>query len=63
MITINSIIGNVKDAEFVDKYEQLSKINSCEIVKIQRSESQRVRMRKTSDKGTDIAFTLPRNSD
>ena len=59
MITINSILGNVKDAEFADKYEQLSKINSCEVIRIQRSESQRVRMRKTSDKGTDIAFTLP----
>jgi urease accessory protein len=59
MITINSILGNVKDAEFADKYEQLSRINSCEVIRIQRSESQRVRMRKTSDKGTDIAFTLP----
>lgn len=59
MITINSILGNVKDVEFADKYEQLSRINSCEVIRIQRSESQRVRMRKTSDKGTDIAFTLP----
>lgn len=59
MITINSILGNIKDAEFADKYEQLSRINSCEVIRIQRSESQRVRMRKTSDKGTDIAFTLP----
>ena len=59
MITINSILGNVKDAQFADQYEQLSRINSCEVIRIQRSESQRVRMRKTSDKGTDIAFTLP----
>lgn len=59
MITISSILGNIKDAEFADKYEQLSRINSCEVIRIQRSESQRVRMRKTSDKGTDIAFTLP----
>jgi len=59
MITINSILGNVKDSQFADQYEQLSRINSCEVIRIQRSESQRVRMRKTSDKGTDIAFTLP----
>src|SRR6478752_6469417 len=59
MITVNSILGNVKDAQFADQYEQLSRINSCEVIRIQRSESQRVRMRKTSDKGTDIAFTLP----
>ena len=59
MITINSILGNVKDAEFADKYEQSVKSNSCEIVTIQRSESRRVRMRKSSDKGTDIAITLP----
>jgi urease accessory protein len=62
MITISSILGNIKDAEFADKYEQLSRINSCEVIRIQRSESQRVRMRKTSDKGTDIAFTLPQGT-
>jgi|SRR5215831_10155357 len=59
MITINSILGNVKDSEFAGKYEQLSKNNSCEVIKIHRSESQRVRMRKTSDMGTDVALTLP----
>jgi urease accessory protein len=59
MITITSILGNVRDAEFADKYEQSIKNNTCEIVKIQRSESQRVRMRKASDKGTDVALTLP----
>jgi len=59
MITITSILGNVRDAEFADKYEQSVRDNTCEIVKIQRSESQRVRMRKASDKGTDVALTLP----
>ena len=31
----------------------------CETIKISRLESQRVRMRKISDKGTDVALTLP----
>ncbi len=34
----------------------------CETIKISRLESQRVRMRKTSDKGTDIALTLPQGT-
>lgn len=36
----------------------MSKRKLCETIKISRLESQRVRMRKTSDKGTDIALTL-----
>lgn len=62
MITVNSVLGNLKDPEFAAKYEQLSKENSCEVIKIQRSETQRVRMRRTSDKGTDIALTLPQGT-
>jgi urease accessory protein len=63
MITVNSIIGNIKKDKILrQKFDKMSAENSCETITIHRSESQRVRMRKTSDKGTDIALTLPQGT-
>src|ERR671926_57958 len=60
LITINSVIGNIKkDTSLGQKYDEMCRRVACETVKISRLESERVRMRKTSDKGTDIALTLP----
>jgi urease accessory protein len=60
LITINSIIGNInKDKGLRQKYEEASRRKIYETIKISRSESQKTRMRKSSDKGTDIALTLP----
>lgn len=62
MISINSIIGNIhKDEEIGQKYHQMTGKQLSEIIRISRSEAQRVRMRKTSDKGTDVAIMLPQN--
>ena len=59
MITADSVIGNInRDQKLKEKYEEMCKRKVCETIKISRLESQRVRMRKTSDKGTDIALTL-----
>jgi len=53
------VLGNIhRDQKFKEKYEEMSKRKLCETIKISRLESQRIRMRKTSDKGTDIALTL-----
>ncbi|NOJ27519.1 MAG: hypothetical protein DA330_05865 [Nitrososphaera sp.] len=61
MITAESILGNIyRDKGMKDKYKKMS--SKCEAIRINRLESQRVRMRKTSDKGTDIALTLPNGS-
>ena len=63
MLTITSILGNIKkDPILNQKYEELFQKNLVENVIIQRSESEKVRMRKTSDKGTDIGFILPSRS-
>ena len=60
MITITKILGNIKKDSLLDqKYRELFKKNLVENVIIRRSESEKVRMRKTSDKGTDIGFILP----
>ena len=60
MLTITTIIGNIKkDSQLHQKYEESVKKNTVENVIIQRSETEKVRMRKVSDKETDIGFILP----
>ena len=59
MITITKILGNIKkDSHLDQKYRDLFQKNLVENIMIQRSEWEKVRMRKTSDKGTDIGFIL-----
>jgi len=56
---VESVIGNVnKDKKLKEKYEEMVSRKSIEIIKISRVESQRVRMRKSTDKGTDMVLTL-----
>src|ERR687883_127400 len=63
LITISSVIGNIKkDSNLREKYDEMSRRDTCETIKISRLESERVRMRKTSDKGTDIALMLPQGT-
>lgn len=63
MLNINLVVGNIhKDHELGQKYRQMSGKQLSETIRISRSEAQRVRMRKTSDKGTDIAIMLPQNT-
>src|SRR5215469_3543810 len=60
MIIIDSVIGNINnDKKFKEKYDEMSSKNCCERIKISRLESQRARMRKSSDRGTDLALILP----
>ena len=59
MITINSIIGNIYHDENLRKqYEDMSSKSLCESIRINRIEAQRVRMRKRSSKGADIALIM-----
>ena len=59
MITVESVIGNInKDKKLKEKYDEMVSRKSNEIVKISRIESEKVRMRKSSDKGTDVVLTL-----
>lgn len=63
LITIESVIGNInREKDLKEKYEEMSKKNLCETIRISRFESQRVRMRRVSSKGTDIALTLPQGT-
>lgn len=60
MITVEQVLGNIHHAkELGGKYKAMSAKSLLEVVRINRLEAQRVRMRKKSDRGTDIAMTLP----
>jgi urease accessory protein len=63
MIHINKIIGNINfDSHLKDKYKDMMKNGRVEKIEITRLESDRTRMRKTSDKGTDLALVIDAGS-
>jgi urease accessory protein len=60
MITITNILGNIKKDPKLDQiYRESLQKKLVENVIIRRSEAEKSRMRKTSDRGTDIGFILP----
>lgn len=63
MINISSIVGNKNgNQHLLQRFQQMTRNGLSETVLMSRTEAQRVRMRKSSDKGTDIAITLPQNT-
>lgn len=63
MLSINSIAGNIyRDDNLRKQYEEMMSRSLCESVRVSRIESQRVRMRKTTSKGGDVAITLAAGS-
>jgi urease accessory protein len=59
LITVDRIIGNVNsDTKLKTIFDRLAASQRNESILINRMESQRSRMRKISNKGTDIALTL-----
>ena len=59
MITVRSVLGNLKrDSGLAREYELKSEKGQAEFIRISRLESERTRMRKVSDKGTDVIITL-----
>lgn len=63
MITVDNIIGNInKDKKLREAFQLLSEKHSCERIMVSRLESQRVRMRKITDKGTDVGLILPKGT-
>jgi urease accessory protein len=63
LIRVDKIIGNVNfDKDLASKFEDMSEKERVEIVNVTRLESERIRMRKVSDRGTELALTLPYGS-
>ena len=62
MITVNQILGNLNtDSNLRKKYEYMLKNDLCEKVVITRMEAEKLRMRKSTDKKTDVAFIFEHN--
>lgn len=60
MLTVTTILGNIKNnLDLNQKYKESLNKNTLETITIQRSETEKVRMRKVSDKETDVGFILP----
>jgi urease accessory protein len=60
MLTVTTIVGNIKNnPDLKQKYEKSLSKNTLETITIHRSETEKVRMRKVSDKKTDVGFILP----
>ena len=63
MIIVNQILGNIsQNSNLRKKYEEMLKNNLCEKVGITRMESGKLRMRKSTDKKTDVAFIFEHNT-
>ena len=63
MIHINKIIGNIKsDSDLHERYQTMMKNDKVEKIQISRLEADRTRIRKLSNKGTDLALTMEPSS-
>ena len=63
MIKISSIVGNIfHDKEFAERFEKLQKTESCELIKVTRAELDKTRLRRQTDKGTDVGLVLDSES-
>jgi urease accessory protein len=59
MITITSIIGNIfHDKELADKFEMLRRTKNYESIIFSRTELNKTRLRRITNKGTDVGIVL-----
>jgi urease accessory protein len=59
LIHINNIVGNINsDSNLHEKYEDMMKKDKVEKIQLSRLEADRTRIRKLSNKGTDLALTM-----
>ncbi|MFB5630420.1 MAG: urease accessory protein UreE [Nitrosopumilaceae archaeon] len=59
MLAISSVIGNIfQDKELADIFAKQRKSMACEVLRFSRSELDKTRFRKQTDKGTDIGCIL-----
>lgn len=59
MIHIDKILGNINsDSHLKEKYRDMLKSDQVENIEMTRLECERARIRKVSDKGTDLAITI-----
>jgi urease accessory protein len=62
MLLLDSILGNIcDDLNLQKEFKKADGNRTCERLRITRLETARVRLRRMTDKGTDIALTLDQN--
>lgn len=61
MITVTSILGTASDPRFADRLHDLEHRDGVELLTIDRDDALRRRLRKTTDKGTEIAIAIDRS--
>lgn len=61
MPTYTKVIGTLSQAEIADRIHDLSHAGQVEILKIDRENTLRRRLRGTTDKGTDVIVALDRS--
>ena len=58
MLKITKISGNVFDDELRKRFEILDKQGKCERLQVSRQELEKTRLRKNTDKGTDVGLSF-----
>lgn len=62
VLKITKISGNVFDDELQKRFETLDKQGKCERLQVSRQELEKTRLRKNTDKGTDIGLAFNGNT-
>jgi urease accessory protein len=59
VLTVNSVAGNIfTDRRLAEKYRRAKAAGRCERLAISRMEMERLRLRRTTDRGTDVGLVL-----
>lgn len=58
MLSVTSVAGNIADRRLVAKYRLAKAAGKCERLSVSRIEMERLRLRRRTDRGTDIGLVL-----
>jgi len=58
VLKITKISGNILDDELKKRFETLDKQGKCERLQVSRQELEKTRLRKNTDKGTDVGISF-----
>jgi urease accessory protein len=58
MLAVTSVAGNIADRRLAAKYRRAKAAGKCELLLVSRMEMERLRLRRRTDRGTDIGLVL-----
>ena len=62
MLAVTSVAGNITNGRLAAKYRRAKATGNCERLLVSRIEMERLRLRRRTDKGTDIGLVLQAGS-